>query len=36
VREQYGTGRQEYDDLSDLVTTLLKLQSDHEAKREQA
>src|SRR5574340_374276 len=33
VREQYGTGREEYDDLADCVVTLLKLQADHEAKR---
>ncbi len=33
AREQYGTGRQEYDDLADCVLTLLRLQADHEAKR---
>ena len=35
VREQYGTGKAEYDDLLDCVVTLLKLQADHEAKRQQ-
>ncbi len=30
VREQYGTGKEDYDDLSECVTTLLKLQADHE------
>lgn len=28
--EQYGTGRAEYDDLENCVTTLLQVQSDHE------
>jgi len=28
--EQYGTGRDRYDDLSDCVVTLLQVQSDHE------
>ncbi|MDD5241146.1 MAG: hypothetical protein PHG47_05390 [Sulfuricella sp.] len=35
VREQYGTGRSEYDDLLECVVALLKLQADHEAKRQQ-
>ena len=35
AREQYGTGKAEYDDLLDCVVTLLKLQADHEAKRQQ-
>lgn len=30
--EQYGTGRAEYDDLENCVTTLLQVQSDHERK----
>ena len=34
VREQYGTGREEYDDLAECVVTLLKLQADHEAARQ--
>ncbi|OGT01122.1 MAG: hypothetical protein A3F73_12265 [Gallionellales bacterium RIFCSPLOWO2_12_FULL_59_22] len=28
--EQFGTGREEYDDLEDCVVTLLQVQSDHE------
>ena len=35
VREQYGTGQQEYDDLAQCVVTLLQKQADHEAKRQQ-
>lgn len=35
VREQYGTGKSEYDDLLECVVALLKLQADHEAKRQQ-
>lgn len=31
--EQYGTGRMFYDDLFELVATLLKLQSEHALKR---
>jgi hypothetical protein len=31
--EQYGTGRQEYDDLGHCVVTLLQVQSDHERQR---
>jgi hypothetical protein len=34
VREQYGTGREEYDDLADCVVTLLKLQADQEIVRQ--
>lgn len=33
VREQYGTGRAEYDDLLDCAVTLLRVQADHEAQR---
>jgi len=32
--QQFGTGREEYDDLKDCVVTLLQVQSDHE--RQQA
>ena len=32
-RDQYGTGREEYDDLLDCVVTLLRVQADHEAQR---
>jgi hypothetical protein len=35
VREQYGTGRDEYDDLAECVVTLLQMQADHTAKRQQ-
>ena len=35
VREQYGTGRVEYDDLLECVVALLKLQADHEVQRQQ-
>lgn len=31
--EQYGTGRLEYDDLFECVTTVLRLQADHEKER---
>ncbi|HEC12595.1 MAG TPA: hypothetical protein ENI80_05005 [Acidiferrobacteraceae bacterium] len=31
--EQFGTGRDEWDNLAECVTTLLQLQADHEAKR---
>lgn len=34
--EQFGTGRAEYDDLENCVTTLLQVQSDHERLRAQA
>lgn len=30
VRDQYGTGREVYDDLAECVTILLQVQSDHE------
>ncbi len=30
VRDQYGTGREVYDDLAECVTVLLQVQSDHE------
>jgi hypothetical protein len=33
VRDQYGTGRDEYTDIGDCVMTLLQVQADHEAKR---
>lgn len=33
VRDQYGTGRNEYTDLGECVTTLLQVQADHAAKR---
>lgn len=33
VRDQYGTGREEYDDLLECVTTVLRVQADHEQKR---
>jgi hypothetical protein len=33
VRDQYGTGRSEYTDLGECVTTLLQVQADHAAKR---
>lgn len=33
VREQYGTGRNEYDDILDCVVTLLRVQADHEVQR---
>jgi hypothetical protein len=34
VREQYGTGQSEYDDLAQCVVTLLQKQADHEASRQ--
>ena len=33
VKDQFGTGREEYDDLGDCVLTLLRVQADHEAMR---
>ncbi len=33
VKDQFGTGREEYDDLGDCVITLLRVQADHEAMR---
>lgn len=32
-REQYGTGKREYDDLAECVVSLLRLQADHESTR---
>lgn len=32
-REQYGTGRREYDDLAECVSLLLKMQADHQSTR---
>jgi len=32
--EQYGTGRDEYDELAECVSLLLKLQADHEKQRQ--
>jgi len=34
VREQYGTGREEYDDLVECVVTLLQLQADQAVTRQ--
>ena len=36
VHQQYGTGRDEYDDLSQCVVTLLQVQADHEAKQRES
>ena len=36
VKDQFGTGREEYDDIGDCVLTLLQVQADHELTREQA
>ena len=36
VKDQFGTGREEYDDLGDCVLTLLRIQADHEATRVEA
>ncbi|MDA8361108.1 MAG: hypothetical protein M0Z44_03810 [Gammaproteobacteria bacterium] len=33
VKEQYGTGRDVYDDLGECVTHVLQLQADHERQR---
>jgi len=33
AHEQYGTGRDEYEDIGKCVTHVLQLQADHEAKR---
>ncbi len=33
VRDRFATGREEYDDVGDCVTTLLKMQADEEARR---
>lgn len=35
TKEQYKAGASEYHDLDDCVTSLLKLQADHEAQRQQ-
>lgn len=35
VKHQFGTGREEYDDIGDCVLTLLRVQADHESMREQ-
>ncbi|MDA8363412.1 MAG: hypothetical protein M0Z84_06230 [Gammaproteobacteria bacterium] len=35
IRDQYGTGREIYDDLAECVTVLLQVQSDHERDRAQ-
>ena len=34
VRHQFGTGRDEYDDIGDCVLTLLRVQADHESMRD--
>lgn len=36
VREQYGTGIDEFDDLTECVVTLLQVHADHEAERAKA
>jgi len=33
VHQQYGTGREEHDDIGDCVVTLLQVQADHAAKQ---
>lgn len=33
IREVFGTGIEEYDDLGDCILTLLRVQSDHERER---
>ena len=33
IREQYGTGILEYDNITECVTTLLQMQADHELKK---
>lgn len=33
IRDRFSTGREEYDDIGDCVTTLLKMQVDEQAKR---
>lgn len=35
AREQYGTGKAEYDDLLECAVAVLKFQADHELKRQQ-
>ncbi len=34
VKDQFGTGREEYDDIGDCVLTLLQVQADHESSRD--
>ena len=34
VKDQFGTGREEYDDIGDCVLTLLRIQADHESMRD--
>ena len=34
VKDQFGTGREEYDDIGDCVLTLLRVQADHDSTRE--
>ena len=34
IREVFGTGLEEYDDLGDCILTLLRVQSDHERERD--
>jgi len=34
IRDRFSTGREEYDDIGDCVTTLLKMQADEVARRE--
>ncbi len=34
VKDQFGTGREEYDDVGDCVLTLLQVQADHESIRD--
>lgn len=36
TNDQYGTGRQEYDDILDCITTLLRVQADHQLQKEGA
>ncbi len=33
IRDRFATGREEYDDIGDCVTTLLRMQADEEVKR---
>ncbi len=33
IRDRFATGREEYDDIGDCVTILLKMQADEEARR---
>ncbi len=36
IRQMYGTGIEEYDDLGECVLTLLRVQADHELERRRA